>query len=384
MRTALVTTTIHVPELLSDYARSAMEHGREIDIIVVGDKKSPPETVDYLKSLAREGSGAYRVFYLGAPEQERYLQDFPQLAEHLPWNCIQRRQVAILLAYELGNEVMITIDDDNFLVDEDFFKYGTRLGTRTEVDVVDSASHWFNICSYLEDETGRAFFPRGYPVTLRDGEQGAVSIQRRVVRPVVNAGLWLGDPDIDAVTRLACPPNVVGYLRSDNFALGNGTWAPFNSQNTALLREVLPAYFMGPFVGRYDDIWGSYVILRIADHLGDSVTFGHPLVRQVRNEHDLFVDLGLEKMGMQLTEKFTAWLRECTLVGTDYRACIHELMGAGGPIERQVSSDSSLTDEQRRSLTQFIDGYRVWESAMEVCSGRTDAGAERFELNSQG
>ena len=37
MRTALVTTTIHVPELLSDYARSAVAHGRDVDIVVVGE-----------------------------------------------------------------------------------------------------------------------------------------------------------------------------------------------------------------------------------------------------------------------------------------------------------------------------------------------------------
>jgi hypothetical protein len=117
--------------------------------------------------------------------------------------------------------------------------------------------------------------------------------------------------------------------------------------------------------------------------LGDSVTFGHPLVRQVRNEHDLFVDLGLEKMGMQLTEKFTGWLRGCALVGADYRACIHEIMGPDGPLERQVRDDATLNAEHRQSLRKFIEGYRVWESAMEICSGRTDAGAERFELSSR-
>lgn len=44
--------------------------------------------------------------------------------------------------------------------------------------------------------------------------------------------------------------------------------SPFNSQNTAVTRQVLEAYWMCPCVGRMDDIWPSYVVRRVADHLG--------------------------------------------------------------------------------------------------------------------
>jgi hypothetical protein len=59
---------------------------------------------------------------------------------------------------------------------------------------------------------------------------------------VVNAGLWLGDPDVDAVTRICNDINAEQYTREQSFALARGTWCPFNSQNTALWRGVIPAY----------------------------------------------------------------------------------------------------------------------------------------------
>lgn len=46
--------------------------------------------------------------------QERYLLAFPELAATLPWNCIQRRNVALLWALDVERaDVVITIDDDN-------------------------------------------------------------------------------------------------------------------------------------------------------------------------------------------------------------------------------------------------------------------------------
>lgn len=101
------------------------------------------------------------------------------------------------------------------------------------------------------------------------------------VRVAVSAGMWLGDPDIDAMARLCLMLNATSYTRTDSYVLSPSTWSPFNSQNTAVLREVIPAYFMSWCVGRYDDIWPSYVVRRICDHLQQSVSYGLPVVHQV-------------------------------------------------------------------------------------------------------
>ena len=129
--------------------------------------------------------------------------------------------------------------------------------------------------SFLTEAGGRQFFPRGYGMAARRVPAGDTPAAEKLTkRLAVNAGLWLGDPDIDAVTRLATPINATHYTRDENFFVAAGAWTSFNSQNTAIAKEALPAYFLSPYVGRYDDIFISYVIKRIADHLGHGVGFG--------------------------------------------------------------------------------------------------------------
>lgn len=51
-----------------------------------------------------------------------------------------------------------------------------------------------------------------------------VRARRESRRVVVNAGLWLGDPDVDAVTRLCNDISAVRYTREASFALARRTW----------------------------------------------------------------------------------------------------------------------------------------------------------------
>jgi len=49
------------------------------------------------------------------------------------------------------------------------------------------------------------------------------------------------------------------YTRDSSYVMANGTWCPFNSQNTALHRDLIPAYVLSPLIGRMDDIWARCV-----------------------------------------------------------------------------------------------------------------------------
>jgi hypothetical protein len=49
------------------------------------------------------------------------------------------------------------------------------------------------------------------------------------------------------------------YTRESSYVMANGTWCPFNSQNTALHRDLIPAYVLSPLIGRMDDIWARHV-----------------------------------------------------------------------------------------------------------------------------
>lgn len=360
-KVALVTTTIYVPELLDSYLADARASGwADLTTIVVGDRKTPPAAADFCAGLRRRHE--YDVRFLGVAEQEAYLANYRRLARYLPWNSIQRRNVGMLMAYEEGADIVVTIDDDNFLAEPNFFAGHAAAGRPAELDAFGSTSGWVNVCATLEEARGFRFYPRGFPPGARAGgpELDPV-VSRRAGRVVVNAGLWLEEPDVDAVTRLAVPMRVTGYRRRDNFTLARGTWSPFNSQNTALAADAIPAYFLSPTIGRYDDIWAGYVLLAIADHLDGLIAFGHPLVRQGRNPHDFWKDLDAERMGMRLTDRFCGYLRAIPFAERTYADCYEEAIEG---LAAAIAADRSPDAAERDCLHEYVAGMKVWHGAL--------------------
>jgi hypothetical protein len=357
MKATIVTTTINVPKLLQKYAENARYYShKDLDFVVIGDRKSPPETADFCQTIERY----YPCSYLDIPAQQKYLDRFPELWAHLRFDSIQRRNIGLLLAYENGADVVITIDDDNFVMDQDFIGLHGVVGSVRELPSWGSTSGFVNVCSLLQIDDDVQFYHRGYPQKQRWTESGVFtswSTDKR--RVAVNAGFWLDNPDIDALTRMERQPVVRGYKPqwSGNIALQPETWSPFNSQNTALSREVLPAYFLSPYIGRYDDIWASYVVSRIAGHLGDVISFGNPLVRQERNPHDLWKDLDAERNGMILTDDFCEALRGIALRGRTYHQCFAEIAEALG---NAWSPGARWTDSQKEWRTKLLEGMQIW------------------------
>ncbi len=353
--TALVTTTINVPHLLGKYALDASAHGRDVKLYVAGDRKTPLQASKVCATVSSETG--IECEYMDCSAQEAFLRPWPRLAAHLPWDCVQRRNVAILKAAADGAQVVITIDDDNFVEEKDYFGEHDIVGQQTELDEFGKPGEWFNVCSFLDEASGREFFARGYGMqarTVSASEEQQLTSAKRLI--AVNAGLWLGDPDIDASTRLSAPACAVAYRREANFLVAPGCWTPFNSQNTALARAALPAYFLSPFVGRFDDILASFIVKRIADHLKEGIAFGRPLVRQERNEHDLLNDLALENLGMKITDAFVHALQDARLSSSSYAACAVELCDQA----EAAMGAFSLANDERARLSAFFAGYRMW------------------------
>ena len=348
---ALVTTTINVPELLHGYARDAREHGQTVKIYVAGDRGTKAGVADCCALIARQTG--IECEYLDPAAQDKFLAPWPKLAAHLPWNCIQRRNVAVLKAVRDGAAAVVTIDDDNFIAEDNYFAHFAQVGATAEsitLPAYGRPGEWFNVCRFLETANNYQFVPRGYGMAAREElEDGNADVSgQALTMPIaVVAGLWLGDPDIDAATRLAHPIKVTRYRLDHNFFLAPGARAPFNSQNTALARAVLPAYFMSPHIGRFDDIFASFIVKRIADHLGWGVSFGRPLARQERNAHDLLQDFDMERLGMRHVDTLTEELAKTTLTSDNFAACaleICEQLGRAGHGE----------------LATFFSGYLIW------------------------
>ncbi len=352
---AIVTTTIYVQKLLDAYAQDARAFDRDVLFVVIGHKKTPLETAGYCEELAKQG---YSVEYFSPERQEAYLAKFPALKAHLPWNSIQRRNVGLLFAYENDCPVIATIDDDNFLLVEDYL--GTHgIGTKRSCEIVSSNTGWINVCSLLREAHGRTFYHRGFPLEKRTPDE-TWQTKKDTMMPVVSAGLWLGDPDVDALERLqylADPTDAVEMTREVSVSPAKGVWSPFNSQNTALARDVIPAYFLSPKVGRYDDIWAAYVVKHVADHLGGSIMFGQPLVRQERNPHNYWRDLDQERYGHALTLRFVESLAGIPLKGKTYAACYGELVDA---LPEKLAARSDIRDDERPFLEGYFEGMHIW------------------------
>jgi hypothetical protein len=264
----IVTTTINAPtEAVRRFDQMA---GWEL--LVVGDLRTPP---DYRLERGR---------YVSPAEQEAYDAD---LSEAIGWNCIQRRNLGIVMAYEEGAEVVAVVDDDNIPLPG--WGENLLLGRDVEVDY------------YLTDLP--AFDPigatniahlwhRGFPLQLVS-QRDYSRVERRTIRPDIQADFWNGDPDIDAICRMEHAPEC--SFDPGRFPMAANRPAPFDSQNTFLSRAVLPDYFLYPAVGRMDDIWAAYHV----QALGHQAVFAAASVYQERNPHDLLVDFRAELLGYE-------------------------------------------------------------------------------------
>ena len=168
-----------------------------------------------------------------------------------------------------------------------------------------------------------------------------------------NAGLWIGDPDIDAISRnfSSCKAQSWGGRK---LVLAQNTWTPINSQNTAIVRELLPAYYYvlmgqkvnGLVIDRFGDILSGLFLKKVADALGYSVAIGPPVCDHRRTVHDLFADLHCELAGLVLLEDFTAWLEELSTHGGSavevYRNIAERLAEDSGRFRSKVCGDGGI------------------------------------------
>jgi glycosyltransferase involved in cell wall biosynthesis len=370
MKISVVLTTINIPRVLEEYIQNAQRYNHTgIHFVVVGDRKSPVETSVYLNSI---NSASFPIVYLSPERQLDYLTPFQSLASFLPFDSVQRRNIGYLYAYqEFSPDVIITIDDDNFPIEGvDYFGSHSIINCKIDAQVVSATTGWFNSCSLLVGDPNRPFYHRGFPLSKRWISENYEYSSKRVTTVKVNAGLWLGDPDVDTISRLEYPICVKKVVRADSIVVAQGVLAPFNSQNTAFASELLPflylpalpAGFSSPLLRgnnnfRYDDIWMSYFLKLSLDALGHSLAIGGPLVVQQRNPHDLLVDLEKEIIPMRLTDRFADDFANIKLSGSTYLECYRDLLR-----NLRLLWDTSLknTKEDTEVLHRFVDGMEIW------------------------
>ena len=294
--------------------------------IVAGDLKTPH---DANKQICREVGGLY-------PDPQTQMKLGFLHAAAIPWNCYARKNIAYLFALKEGAELLYTVDDDNVPL-EDWAEH-IRIGPQ-DCTIINSESGWYDCYEGAKTEDGCSITPRGYPWWLIGNKQ-KYSARKGVENVGIIAGLPLGSPDVDAATRMVKNPTVLSYP-AENVVLDKGTMCPYDTQNTIIVRELMPANmlwshsFVEPYScgwRRFDDIIAGYIGQVIAWKYGYRVRYGRPFAFQKRNPHNNLSDLLAEIDGMRFQQQLIKTILEAKPAGDcpaeDFRLIAYALLDA--------------------------------------------------------
>jgi hypothetical protein len=292
MRVALVTTTIHVPEVLRLYRA----HGPDVKFFIALDKNSD------FQGCSTFGTDAM-CSWLTPHFQKQYM-----CSENLGWNTIGRRSVAVLEALKWGADAIVSIDDDNIPMDCLYFnEFKEVLREPFNGLQAGEPAGWLDYGQWL----GEPARQRGIPPGCGSFYNISYAVDARIG---VAQGLCLGDPDTDAIVRLSRVPVVqqVSELLRAGIVVHPLARTVFNTQNVAFVRELAPCFLLCPQFGRHDDIYASLICRRVMRETGHHLHLGKPFCWQQRNDHDLLADLKNEMWGMQHVVEFADWLDKIT------------------------------------------------------------------------
>ena len=222
MKKVIVTTTINEPtEATKKFCQK-----KDWAFIIVGDTKTPHQSYRDLEKTYPN------VIYLDPEMQEK---KYKELSDAIGWKTIQRRNIGFVEAYNLGADIIATVDDDN--IPYDSWGENILIGKEIEIDLYEPTVEVFDPLSVTKENY---VWHRGYPIELLKERFEVKSAGKTKRKVLVQADLWEGDPDIDAIARLTFKPMV----KYDDIKgpYGSNKISPFNSQNTFLSREVLPFY----------------------------------------------------------------------------------------------------------------------------------------------
>ena len=269
MKKFIISTTINPPT----EAIEKFDNLKDWNLIVSGDLKTP-------KNYKLKNG-----VYIGPKDQEKISK---KLSNLIGWNCIQRRNFAMIMAYKQGADIIATIDDDNI----PFANWGKNLLIESKVSAnkyitKEEAFDPISVTNY------KHLWHRGFPLQILKNKNKNKDIKKINSDFDVQADFWNGDPDIDAVCRMEHAPEC--KFQTSVFPFTSNKMSPFNSQNTYLKRKVMEHYFLFPHIGRMDDIWASYYV----EAKGFKVLYNKPSVYQQRNVHDLTKDMKKEYIGYE-------------------------------------------------------------------------------------
>lgn len=305
------------------YRDNFEKYGHEPDIIVIDEEDGE----------ARAGNRALiggDVQFFGREERKKWFKDRGLADTVIPPRSHAETSFGLLLAYERGGyDVVHFIDDDTYPGQHSDYLGVHWSALNGGCELVKSAGSWINV-------TG-SYYPRGFPYSQRHWPK--LPLYGGVDRPgevVLNQGLWMGVPDMNAVDILAgggMDGRCGGEVQLDgNSLVGCGNYVTVCSMNLAFRPEIIPAFyqlFMSREdlygIDRFDDIWSGLFLKKVLDHLGKGMSYGYPLCVHDKSPRDIFRDVRAEMEGLIINEVLWKVVDEIELTEGDYLNCYREL-----------------------------------------------------------
>lgn len=309
MRVYVIIASINELANVKAFENSLVAHDCKVIIVDEGDKKLRKKNNALLRGIPHLHYGPYeRTEWF----KQRFGSNYKEYLSVIPRRCHAETSFGFLVAYEEFPDLVIELDDDVFpvqgynLVDDhsDNLFNGSGICVR-------SNRKWYNSIENLELGVNARFFPRGHPYG-HEARAEEYLWSDEGSDCILNMGLWLGHPDLDALTILyhggldgKCSIEATKCKRK-KVIVGEGVYSALCSMNTSLIPEIIPAFyqlymnFMG--IDRFDDIWSGIFLKKIADHLEHKVCLGEPLIYHNKRPRDVFRDLESELGGMMINE----------------------------------------------------------------------------------
>jgi hypothetical protein len=376
---AIVTTTINIPYFLESYIQNFESYSIDnngLVFIIIGDLRSPHQEIkEYIQRVASN----FAIECWDVKSQRKWISEtFGSKAEKvevaIPYNSIRRRNLGYLRALELGSDVIITIDDDNYPGNSNWLlEHLNILRTSDVLPTVSSKNKVINPCRILKfNHPDLKIYSRGYPFSELFHDTFDVEF-RSGGRVALNLGLWTKSPDVDAYTNILYPDIESlgikeGFQR--RYAPAQDNYMPINTQNTSFIRELTPAFYdvlmdttiHGVRLDRYDDIWAGLFALKLIHKLGYRATFGVPLTEHRRNKHDYVSDLKLELIGMSLNDLVHEIVMKADVQAKSFADGYLELADMlMNEVKRFVNDEEVLS-----YFSKLTEAMRIWVDLVEV------------------
>jgi len=223
-----------------------------------------------------------------------------QIGRHLnkilPYNHYCRKMLGYLLALEMNVQGIIDADDDNN--PKAGFSFPPFEG---KYNMIKKNQGFINIYQYFTDQK---IWPRGLPLKNINKNY---EFSHHVTSSECKVGVWQGladeTPDVDTIYCLVDNRPCIFEVRQP-IVLSEGTFSPFNTQNTLIHRELFPLLYLPAHVTfRFTDILRGLIAQPIMWLHGFHLGFIGATTTHKRNPHDYFKDFISEIPMYKYTEQ---------------------------------------------------------------------------------